>query len=42
VACLIAFILSVTSRTLDGMEQVPEYSAKVRRVRNWLRFRRAR
>ncbi len=42
VAFLIACVVSVTSRILDGMEQVPEYSAKVKRVRNWLRFRRAR
>lgn len=39
---LLACIVSITSRTLDRMERVPEYAAKVRRVRSWFRFRRRR
>lgn len=37
---LIACIVSIASRTLDRMERVPEYSAKVTRLRSWVRFRR--
>jgi uncharacterized protein involved in exopolysaccharide biosynthesis len=37
---LIACIVSITSRTLDRLQLVPEYSAKVRRLRGWFRFRR--
>jgi tyrosine-protein kinase Etk/Wzc len=39
---LIASIVSVTSRMLERMERVPEYSAKVTRLRSWFRFRRSR
>lgn len=41
VGFLLACIAAVVSRTLDRMEQLPEYSAKVSRVRGWFRFRRA-
>lgn len=40
VGFLIACIVSITSRTLDRMQEVPEYSAKVTRLRSWFRFRR--
>jgi len=39
---LLASIVSLTSRTLDRMEQVPEYTAKVSRFRSWFRFRKRR
>jgi tyrosine-protein kinase Etk/Wzc len=39
---LIACIAAIVSRALDRMERVPEYSAKVTRLRSWLRFRRRR
>jgi tyrosine-protein kinase Etk/Wzc len=41
VGFLIACIVSVASRTLERMERVPEYSAKVTRLRSWFRFRRS-
>ncbi len=41
VGFLIACITAVISRTLDRMQQVPEYSAKVSRMRGWFRFRRS-
>lgn len=40
VGFLLACIVSITSRTLDRMERVPEYSAKVVRLRSWFRLRR--
>jgi len=39
---LIACIVSITSRTLDRLERVPEYTAKVNRLRGWFRLRRRR
>ena len=41
VGFLIACAVSITSRTLDRMERVPEYAAKVSRLRSWFRFRRS-
>jgi tyrosine-protein kinase Etk/Wzc len=40
VGFLIAAFMSITARTLDRMEQVPEYAGKVIRLRGWFRFRR--
>jgi len=40
VGFLIACIVSVTSRTLDRMQRMPEYTAKVSRLRGLYRFRR--
>lgn len=39
---LIASIMAIISRSLDRMERMPEYSAKVTRLRSWVRFRRRR
>ncbi len=39
---LLACGVSIAERTLDRMEQVPEYAAKVSRFRRMLRFRRRR
>ena len=39
---LLASIMTIISGTLDRMERVPEYSAKVARLRSWRPFRQRR
>lgn len=39
---LLACMVSISSRSLDRMEQMPEYAEKVSRLRGWFRFRRRR